>query len=89
MNHFETLTFRSTLSSKLLFEAAMGNMTETWTREPVEDSTTSHGYPVTEQNTGHQLPRLPGDVLEQLHVAAVVSQLADLRHRVARVQGRA
>ena len=52
INHFETLTFRSTLSSKLLFEAAAGNMTEIWTREPVEDSTTSRGYPVTEQTTG-------------------------------------
>jgi len=52
VNHFETLTFRSTLSSKLLFEAAAGNMTEIWTREPVEDSTTSKGYPVTEQTTG-------------------------------------
>jgi hypothetical protein len=51
-NNFETFTFRSTVSSKLLFEAAMGNMTETWTREPVEDSATSHGYPVTELNTG-------------------------------------
>lgn len=52
VNHFETLTFRSTLTSKMLFEAAAGNMTETWTREPVEDSTTSKGYPVTEQTTG-------------------------------------
>lgn len=52
INHFETLTFRSTLTSQLLFEAAAGNMTETWTREPVEDSETSHGYPVTEQTTG-------------------------------------
>lgn len=52
VNHFETLTFRSTISSKLLFEAAAGNMTEIWTREPVEDSTTSKGYPVTEQTTG-------------------------------------
>lgn len=52
INHFETLTFRSALSSKLLFEAAAGNMTEIWTREPVEDSTTSTGYPVTEQTTG-------------------------------------
>jgi len=52
VNHFETLTFRSTISSKLLFEAAAGNMTETWTREPVEDSETSKGYPVTEQTTG-------------------------------------
>jgi len=51
-NNFETFTFRSTISSKLLFEAAMGNMTETWTREPVDDSSTSHGYPVTELNTG-------------------------------------
>lgn len=52
INHFETLTFRSALSSKLLLEAAAGNMTEIWTREPVEDSTTSTGYPVTEQTTG-------------------------------------
>lgn len=52
VNHFETLTFRSTLSSRMLFEAAAGNMTEIWTREPVEDSTTSTGYPVTEQTTG-------------------------------------
>jgi hypothetical protein len=51
-NNFETMTFRSTVSSKLLFEAAFGNMTETWTREPVDDSLTSHGYPVTELNTG-------------------------------------
>ena len=34
-NNFESLTFRSTLTSKLLFEAGMGNTTETWTREPV------------------------------------------------------
>lgn len=52
VNHFETLTFRSTLTSRMLFEAAAGNMTEIWTREPVEDSTTSKGYPVTEQTTG-------------------------------------
>ena len=52
VNHFETLTFRSTISSELLFEAAAGNMTEIWTREPVEDSQTSTGYPVTEQTTG-------------------------------------
>ena len=52
VNHFETLTFRSTISTKLLFEAAAGNMTEIWTREPVEDSETSRGYPVVEQTTG-------------------------------------
>jgi hypothetical protein len=51
-NNFETVTFRSTLTSKALFEAAMGAMNETWTREPVEDSQTSLGYPVTEQTTG-------------------------------------
>jgi len=52
INHFETATFRSTISTKLLFEAAAGNMTEIWTREPVEDSLTATGYPVTEQTTG-------------------------------------
>ena len=52
LNHFETLTFRSTLSPKMLFEAAAGNMTEIWTREPVEDAPSSTGYPVTEQTTG-------------------------------------
>jgi hypothetical protein len=52
LNHFETVTFRSTLTTKVLFEAAAGNLSETWTREPVEDSETSKGYPVTEQTTG-------------------------------------
>jgi hypothetical protein len=52
LNHFETFTFRSTLTSKALFEAAMGNLSETWTREPVADAETSQGYPVTEQTTG-------------------------------------
>jgi Carboxypeptidase regulatory-like domain len=51
-NNFETVRFTSTLSSKLLFEAAGGVMNETWTREPVTDSVTSLGYPVTELNTG-------------------------------------
>jgi hypothetical protein len=60
-NNFETLTFRSTLSSKALFEAAMGNTTETWTREPVEDSATSHGYPVTELNTGISFRAYPAN----------------------------
>ena len=60
-NNFETFTFRSTVSSRLLFEAAMGNMTETWTREPVEDSTTSHGYPVTELNTGISFRAYPAN----------------------------
>lgn len=52
LSHFETFTFRSTLSSKMLFEAAGGNMSQTWTREPSRDSLTSRGYPVTELNTG-------------------------------------
>ena len=60
-NNFETITFRSTLSSKALFEAAMGNTTETWTREPVEDSVTSRGYPVTELNTGISFRAYPAN----------------------------
>ena len=63
-------------------------MTETWTREPVEDSATSTGYPVTEQTTGINFRAYNGDLLAQLHLAALVSQLAVLRHRLARVQGR-
>jgi len=60
-NNFETVTFRSTLSAKLLFEAGMGNTTETWTREPVEDSVTSLGYPVTEQTTGVSFRAYPAN----------------------------
>ncbi|MFN7981919.1 MAG: TonB-dependent receptor [Vicinamibacterales bacterium] len=52
LSHFETFTFRSTLSAKMLFEAAMGNMSQTWTREPARDSLTSKDYPVTELTTG-------------------------------------
>ena len=76
------------MTSKALFEAAMGNTSETWTREPVEDSETSKGYPVTEQTTGINFRAYNGDLLAQLHLAALVSQLADLRHRLARAQGR-
>jgi len=60
-NNFETVVFRSTLSSRLLFEAGMGNTTETWTREPVEDSVTSHGYPVTELTTGVSFRAYPAN----------------------------
>ena len=60
-NNFETITFRSTLSSRLLFEAGMGNTSETWTREPVEDSLTSKGYPVTELNTGISFRAYPAN----------------------------
>lgn len=52
LSHFETATFRSTLSPKLLFEAAAGNMSQTWTREPARNSLTSRDYPVTELTTG-------------------------------------
>jgi hypothetical protein len=52
LNHFETVTFKSTLSSKLLLDVGFGNMTETWTREPVTDAPTSGDYPLTEANTG-------------------------------------
>jgi len=52
LNHFETVTFRSTISTKLLAEAAGGNLSETWTREPSNDSLTSKGYPVTDLDTG-------------------------------------
>jgi Carboxypeptidase regulatory-like domain len=60
-NNFETVVFRSTVTSKLLFEAGMGNTTETWTREPVEDSKTSLGYPVTELNTGISFRAYPAN----------------------------
>jgi hypothetical protein len=60
-NNFETVTFRSTLTSKLLFEAGFGNTTETWTREPVDDSVTSHGYPVTELTTGISFRAYPAN----------------------------
>jgi hypothetical protein len=60
-NNFESLTFRSTLSTRLLFEAAGGKTTETWTREPVEDSVTSKGYPVTELNTGISFRAYPAN----------------------------
>ena len=60
-NNFETLTFRSTLSSKALFEAATGDTSETWTREPVEDPVTSLGYPVTEQTTGISFRAYPAN----------------------------
>lgn len=52
LSHFETASFRSTVSPKMLFEAAAGNMTQNWTREAERSSATSLGYPVTEQTTG-------------------------------------
>ncbi len=53
LNHFETVTFKSTLTGRMLLDLAAGNMSETWTREPIEDSpTAATAYPVTELNTG-------------------------------------
>jgi len=54
-----TATFTSTLSSRLLLEAGIANLTEDWTREPIPDAPidsrtgrpVSFGYPVTEQTT--------------------------------------
>jgi hypothetical protein len=60
-NNFETITFRSTISSRALFEAGFGVTNETWTREPVEDSATSKGYPVTELNTGISFRAYPAN----------------------------
>jgi hypothetical protein len=36
----------------MLVELAGGNLSETWTREPVEDSQTATGYPVTDLDSG-------------------------------------
>jgi carboxypeptidase family protein len=52
LNHFETLTFKSTLTSKMLLDLGFGNTSETWTREPVRDAPSSRMIPVTEQLTG-------------------------------------
>ena len=53
LNHFETVTFKSTITSKMLLDLGMGNMTETWTREPIAESpTAATDYAVTELNTG-------------------------------------
>jgi hypothetical protein len=60
-NNFETITFRSTISSRALFEAGFGVTNETWTREPVEDSATSTGYPVTELSTGISFRAYPAN----------------------------
>jgi hypothetical protein len=52
LSYFTTATFRSTLSPRMMFEAAAGDMTQDWTREPSRQSLSSTGYPVTEQTTG-------------------------------------
>jgi hypothetical protein len=62
LNHFETVSFKSTLSSKLLLDLAGGNMSETWTREPIDPSespTAATEYAVTEQLTGQTFRSYP------------------------------
>src|SRR4030095_10869256 len=57
-NHFETITLKSTLNSRMLLDLGFGNTGETWTRETVSDSAelncvkVSRIYPVTVLNTG-------------------------------------
>jgi hypothetical protein len=64
LNHFETLTFKSTLSSRMLLDLGFGNMSETWTREPVRDVESSLMLPVTEQTTGVNLRAYNGTFSE-------------------------
>jgi hypothetical protein len=52
LNHFETAVFRSTITSRMLFEAGFGNMTEDWTTEPVPEIPRAQGYAIQEQSTG-------------------------------------
>ena len=87
-NHFETFTFRSTLTSKALFEAAMGNTSETWTREPVEDSETSKGYPVTEQTTGINFRAYTGNFSHNYTSLRSYRSSLTYVHRLARAQVR-
>jgi hypothetical protein len=52
LNHFETLVFRSAVSSRMLIEAGAGNLTEDWTREPIPDGPSSLRYAITESANG-------------------------------------
>ena len=88
LNHFETVTFKSTITSKMLLDLGMGNMTETWTREPIADSPTVDGLCGHRAEHRHHVPRLPGTFSQQLHVGPLVSRLAVLRARLARDQVR-
>jgi hypothetical protein len=70
-NHFETLTFKSTLSSRMLLDLGFGNTGETWTREPVRDSAVgpdgvpaSRMIPVTEAETGVNFRAYSGNFSE-------------------------
>lgn len=53
LNWMGTLTYRSTITNKLLFEAGFAPNSEMWTREPVRDSETSLLLPVTDQLAGN------------------------------------
>ncbi len=69
-NHFSTLTFKSTLNSRMLLDLGFGNTGETWTREPVRDSAALNGVeaarmiPVTELNTGVNFRAYSGNFSE-------------------------
>ncbi len=69
-NHFETITFKSTLNSRMLLDLGFGNTGETWTREPVRDSAALNGVeaarmiPVTELNTGVNFRAYSGNFSE-------------------------
>jgi hypothetical protein len=78
LNHFETLTFKSTLTGRMLLDVGFGNTSETWTREPVRDAETSRGYPVTEQNTGVNFRAYSGTFSENF--TAVRSYRASLSY---------
>lgn len=53
LNWMGTLTYRSTVTNQLLFEAGFAPNVEMWTREPVRDSLTSRLLPVTDQLAGN------------------------------------
>ena len=78
LNHFETLTYKSTISSKMLLDTGFGQTIETWTREPVEDAPTSLDFPVTEQLTGVNLRAYNGTFSE--NYTAVRSYRASLSY---------
>ena len=54
LNHFETLTFKSTINSRMLLDLGFGNTTETWTREPVQDSAELNGVDGRPHDSGHR-----------------------------------
>ena len=61
-NNFETVDVPlDAVVEAAVRSGAWATRRETWTREPVEDSETSKGYPVTEQNTGINFRAYPAN----------------------------